>query len=166
MNISRNISQKLKEPIKMRLLFMGDRITGGNSAYSKIGFETCTRLADMGHDVAHIPMGRANQMGKYGFSKVLLYTSGNDPFAEDVALNHYLDFNADLICSIKEPWVFNRIFRYSMNFVPMAIIDHSPVSSAITARLGTAFKVIAVSRFGQLELKRVGVDSEYIPHGV
>jgi len=150
----------------MKLIFMGDRITGGNSAYSKIGFETCTRLAKMGHNIAHIPMGRANQMGKYGFGKILIYTSGNDPFAEDAALQHYHDFNADIICTIKEPWVFNHIFRYSMNFVPMAIIDHAPVSPAILARLGTAFKVIAVSRFGQLELKRAGVESEYIPHGV
>jgi intein/homing endonuclease len=39
------------------------------------------------------------------------------------------------------------------------------VSGAITGRLQTAFKVIAVSRFGQRELKRNGIDSFYIPHG-
>jgi len=151
-------------------MVLTDRITGGPSAYSKIGFETCTRLAKLGHDVAHIPMGMANKMGKYAFGskdgKVLLYPSGNDIFAEDVAVEHYRDFKADMLVTIKEPWVFRHIFRHAINFVPMAIIDHSPVSSAITARLQTAFKVIAVSRFGQLELRNKHIESTYIPHGV
>lgn len=150
----------------MRLMFLGDRITGGTSAYSKIGFETCSRLAELGHDVAHIPMGMANKMGKYGFGKVLLYPSGNDAFGEDVAAAHYFDYKADMLVTLKEPWVFNHIFRQAMNIVPMAVIDHSPVSAAIITRLAAAFKVIAISRFGQLQLRQNNMDSTFIPHGV
>jgi len=150
----------------MRIIFQGDKIVSGTSAYTKVGYETCTRLAKMGHNIAHIPMGRANQMGKYGFGNVLIYPSGNDAFGEDASLQHYHDFNADMLVTIKEPWCFSHIFRYCMNFVPMAIIDHEPVSSAIIARLTTAYKIIAISRFGQLELKKHNMDSEYIPHGV
>ena len=149
----------------MRLMFLGDRIIAGTSAYTKVGYETCTRLAKLGHSVAHIPMGRVNQMGKQGFEGVLIYPSGNDYFAEDVALSHYTDFKADMLVTIKEPWVFNYIFNQAINFVPLAVIDHSPVSPAITARLTSAFKVIAISRFGQLELRCKNIDSEYIPHG-
>lgn len=71
-----------------------------------------------------------------------------------------------MLITVKEPWVFNNIFRWGINFVPMAVIDHSPVSTAITSRIGTAFKVIAISRFGQMELKRKNIESFYIPHGV
>lgn len=150
----------------LKLMFLGDRITGGTSAYSKIGFETCTRLANEGHAIAHIPMGRANKMGKYGFGNVLLYESGLDYFGEDVTLKHYESFKADMLVTIKETWVFNRIFKEAINFVPFAVVDHSPVSAAITSRLEYAFKIISISRHAQKELRRFNIMSDYIPHGV
>ena len=149
----------------LRLMVLSDRMTG-TSAYSKVTYETCTRLVKDGYNVAHIPMGRVNRMGKQNYEGVLLYPSGNDYFCEDVAVEHYTDFKADMLITAKEPWVFNHVWRFGINFVPMAIIDHSPVSTAITSRIQTAFKVIAISRFGQMELKRSNIDSYYIPHGV
>jgi len=151
----------------MRLLFLGDKILGGTSAYSKVGDETCKRLAKIGHKVAHIPMGFANRMGTQVTQEgVQIYPSGANAFCEDVAVDDYLNFKADMLITIKEPWVFNHICYQPINFVPMCIIDHSPVSATITSKLNTAFKVIAVSRFGQMELKRAEIDSYYIPHGV
>lgn len=149
----------------LRAIILSDRMIGGNSAYSKVTFETCNRLADLGHKVAHIPMGMANNMGRQTHNKVLIYPSGGDPWGEDVAIEHYIDFKADLLVTIKEPWCFNSIHRFAINFMPMAIIDHAPVSPSITSRLKTAYKVIAISRFGQRELKKVDVESTYIPHG-
>jgi glycosyltransferase involved in cell wall biosynthesis len=145
---------------------LGDRITGGASAYTKVGYEICTRSAELGYDMAHIPQWKANRMGKYAFGKVLIYPSGDDPFCEDVAVPHYTDFKADMLITVKEPWVFNNIFKWAINFVPICPIDHSPVSDGITARLPSAFKVIAISRFGQAQLKRNNIDSVYIRHGV
>ena len=150
----------------MRLMFLGDRIVGGYSAYTKITHETTTRLADLGHSVAHIPMGISNRMGKWSYKNVLVYPSGRDPWCEDVAVDHYVDWKADMLVTVKEPWVFNKIFQDAINFVPMAVIDHSPVNPAITSRLPTAFKVIAITRFGQRELRHKGIQSTYIPHGV
>jgi len=121
----------------------------------------------MGHSVAHIPMGRANFMGKHVHKDVLVYRSGYDPWCEDVALNHYADWGADMLITLKEPWVFNTLQKYAINFVPYAIIDHSPVSPEITSRLHTAFKVLAPSRFAQRELKTAGIENvSYVPHGV
>ncbi|MCJ7632238.1 hypothetical protein MUP77_07570, partial [Candidatus Bathyarchaeota archaeon] len=151
----------------MRLIFLSDKLLGGTSAYSKIGNETCKRLAKLGHKVAHIPMGYANRMGIITAEEgVQIYPSGASAFGEDVAIEDYLNFKADMLISIKEPWCFNHICYQPINFVPFAIIDHSSVSTEITSKLNTAFKVIAVSRFGQMELKRAEIDSYYIPHGV
>lgn len=150
----------------LRIMEMGDRIVAGTSAYSKIGFETCTRLVNMGHQVAHTPMGMVNRMGKQGFEKILIYPSGQDYFAEDVAMDNYIDFKADLLVTVKEPWVFNRIIHEAMNWAPMVPIDHAPVSAAMTGRLSRAFKVIAISRFAQVQLKNSNIESVYIPHGV
>lgn len=150
----------------LRILELSDRITG-YSAYSKVSNELCLRLAALGHQVAHCPMGRANRMGKYvAQGGIMVYPSGLDQWSEDVAVDHYVDWKADMLLTLKEPWVFNRLYREAINFVPHAIIDHSPVSASITSRLHTAFRVIAVSRFGQRELRRAGIESTYIPHGV
>jgi len=72
-----------------------------------------------------------------------------------------------MLITLKEPWTFQHIHNYALNFVPYAIIDHSPVSPAITSRLHTAYKVLAPSRFAQRELKTAGIDNvAYMPHGV
>jgi glycosyltransferase involved in cell wall biosynthesis len=120
----------------------------------------------MGHSVAHIPIGRANRMGKQVYQGVLVYPSGNDHLAEDVAVDHYVDFKADMLLVLKEPYLFDSIWRMAINYVPIVPIDHSPVTPLITSRLHTAFRVIAISRFGQRELRREGIESTYIPHGV
>jgi len=150
----------------LRLMFLSDKIVGGTSAYSKVTYETCTRLAKLGYDVAHIPMGRANRMGKWVYQGVLIYPSGNDPFGEDVAIDHYIDYKADLLITLKDLWCFQSLHRWAINLVPIVPIDHDPVSPMITSRLHTAFRVIAISRFGQRQLKQSGIDSVYIPHGV
>jgi glycosyltransferase involved in cell wall biosynthesis len=147
-------------------MFLGDKILSSNSAYSKIGYETCTRLAKLGYKVAHTPIGKVNQMGIQTFEDVLVYPSGADPFAEDIIGRNYAGFNADMLITIKEPWCFQRLHAFALNYVPFAVIDHSPVSTSITSRLLAAFKVIALTRFGQRELQREKINSVYIPHGV
>jgi glycosyltransferase involved in cell wall biosynthesis len=141
-------------------------LKGGNSAYSKVTYETCTRLAKAGHKVAHIPMGFANKMGKTIYEDVIVYNSGQNAFGEDVAVPDYADFNADMLITIKENWNFNTIPRMAINWVPMVICDHSPISESMTRNLETAFKVISVSRHAQFELMQKKIESSYIPHGV
>jgi glycosyltransferase involved in cell wall biosynthesis len=150
----------------MRIMEIGDKITGGTSAYSKLGEEICSRLAEAGHSVAHTPIGRVNRMGKQVYHNVLIYPSGEDYFAEDVALANYTDFKANLLIAVKDTWIWNHIHKLGINFCPFAVVDHSPVSQSLTYRLETAFKPIAISRFGQIELNRKKISSVYIPHGV
>lgn len=149
----------------MKITVNSDRMIGGYSAYSKSTYEICVRLAEMGHEVAHIPMGFANMMGKQVWKKVLIFNSGYDAFNEDVAVQDYIEFKADMLITNKEPWVFQSLHNFAINFVPIAVIDHSPVSEQITSRLQTAFKVIVNSHFAQRELKQKNIESEYIPLG-
>lgn len=150
----------------LKILWNSDRMIGGTSAYSKISYEMCTRTVKLGYQVAHIPMGMANRMGRQVYQGVLIYPSGSDPFNEDVILDTYLDWKADMLITLKEPWVFKHTHKLAINFVPYAIIDHSPVSPLITSKLHTAFRILVPSRFAQRELKLQGFDSVYVPHGV
>ncbi len=152
----------------LKLLFNTDRIIGhGHSAYKKIGYETCMGLANADlAQVAHIPMGSANRMGRSWHEKVMIVRSGNDPWNEDVIMQRYIELQADMLITLKEPWVFRNLYKEATNFVPIVPIDHKPVSEDILLRLATAFKVITISRFGQWELKNRKIESTYIPHGV
>jgi glycosyltransferase involved in cell wall biosynthesis len=112
-------------------------------------------------------MGRANRMGKWNFQGVLIYPSGQDPFNEDVILDHYIDWKADLHIILKDAWCVQQAHKLAINNVFYTPIDHSPVSPMITSRLHTAFKILVPSRHAQRELKQAGFSDNvyYIPHG-
>lgn len=153
----------------MRILFNTDKIIGGYSAYSKQGWEACTRLAKMGHFVGHMPMGRVNRMSDITDEGVLIMRSGQNPFNEDTVLTQYTESNADMLITLKEPWVFNPegIPKLAINWVPYGIVDHDPVSPHIVSRLHTAYKIICPSRFAERQLRGAGLGNVvYIPHGV
>lgn len=149
----------------MRIMLLSDNIMRRLSAYSKVTYALSKALVEMGHQVAHIPL-RGMKDITMTYEGVTIYPSGNDTFGEDVATEHYANFNADMLITAKEPWVFQTLQHQAINFAPMAIIDHAPVSTMITRVLQDAFKVIAVSKFGQGELTRRGRSSSYIPHWV
>jgi len=152
----------------LRLLINSDKITG-MSAYSRITRELCIRTLKLGHKVGHVPMGSANKMGHLMRWGVLIHHSGDDPFNEDVIIDYYVQWKADMLIAIKEPWVLRDMHKWAINFVPYAIIDHSPVSPLITSRLQTAFRILCPSHHAQRELIQAGFEREricYVPHGV
>ena len=97
---------------------------------------------------------------------VRIYESGNSPFSEDVVEEHYIHFKADMLLTLKETWCFNLLPQLPINYVPHCIIDHEPLSPLITYGLGTTYRNIAITRFGQRMLKNAGFSSVYLPHGV
>lgn len=147
-------------------MVIGDRLWG-TSAYSKVVETMCQGLVKLGCEVAHTPIGRSMRGAKMGYGDVLIYPSGNNPWSDDVAVPNYVDFNADLLITVKENWLFEEVLKYAISWSPYCVIDHSPVSYNITSRLHTCFKPIAISRFGQRELEQKGIkNSVFIPHDV
>ena len=150
----------------MRILLLSDRFQNCPSAYSKLARDICFQLRDMGHKVAFLPMGYVKGWGEEVREGIHTYPAGDNAFSEDVAAEYYNDWRADIIMTLKDPWVFQRLQSEALNWVPFGIIDHDPVSEQITSRLGTAFKCIAPSRFAQRQLRRNSIDSFYIPHNL
>lgn len=148
----------------MNLIFLTDRIWG-YSAYGKVTSYIIEQIRNE-HNIAHIPMSYSIRGEfKYG-GNVLLFESGKSPTSEDVAAEDFYNYNADILFSIKEPWIFDTLPREAIFYIPFAIIDHDPVSPHITSKLDTAFKVISISRFAQRQLNNSGIPSHYFPHGV
>ena len=152
----------------LRILWNSDKITG-QSAYSRVTREMCVRTAMLGHKVGHVPMGSANKLGHLEKWGILIHHSGDDPFNEDVIVDYYVEWKADMVIHLKEPWVFRNVHRWAINNVFWGIIDHSPVSPLITSKLQTTFKILVPSHHAQRELIQAGIERSrihYVPHGV
>jgi len=82
--------------------------------------------------------------------------------------NDYKDWNADLLISLVDIWVLKGT-PMSLNWAPWIPIDHDPIPPRVLEVLKESpgiIKPIAMSKFGQAELKKQGFDSYYIPHSV
>lgn len=111
-------------------------------------------------------MGCVYKMEPINYMGIILLRGGNDLMCEDVLVEHYHDFRADVIITFKDVWAFQRFYKYAVNWIPICPIDHSPISNLIVDKVKTAFKVVSISRFGQKELKSQNVENVYIPHAV
>lgn len=74
----------------------------------------------------------------------------------DVWLGHFSSYfgEKDWLSKLHNRWVA---------WLP---VDSDPVAEAVADQAGKAYKAVAMSRFGQQQLKNAGVAAEYIPHGV
>jgi len=135
------------------------------TAYGKVAFNIFKGIKDR-HEVAHQPMLFANNMGLFVHDGLLVYPSGETEFGEDRIERNCLHFNADAVLTLKDLYVFTKIMQQPLEWIPYCPIDHSPISPGIIERLKYAFKVVSMSEFGYKELKKEGVESTLIPHGV
>lgn len=152
------------EGIMLSLMVLSDPI------WSRSGYGLAIRNIFLGlRDtvrVAHTPIGGAMRGDILDYGGIPVYPSGNSEFSEDIIEDHYRDWNADALFLVKDLWPFREIPSKCMEWIPYAMIDHSPVHSQLIEKMQTAFKVVAPTKFAQEELKREGIDSTYIPLGV
>ena len=135
------------------------------SAYGKVGFAIVQGIKSR-HTVAHQPMLKTNKLGAFSYKGLLYYPSGDDDFGEDRILQNCLHFNADILITLKDLYPFKRVQKLPVEWVPYCPVEASPPPYGIVERLRYAFKVVSMSKFGYDELKKAGIESTLIPHGV
>ena len=151
----------------MKLMLLTDTmaIKTKPSAYSKVATAIAQGIKHR-HKVAHTPLLRANKMGVFVYQDLLIYPSGDEEFGEDRIERNCLHFNADAVMTLKDLYPFQRIMHLPLEWIPYIPIDASPPGIGNITRLRYAFKVVSMSRFGYEELRKAGVKSTLIEHGV
>ena len=86
---------------------------------------------------------------------------GNDTLAADA--QHY---GADFVFSLMDVWVLNQQCTRQFRWIPWTPIDHDPVPPACVRALETAYRVVAMSKWGQRKLQEAGFEALYVPHAV
>jgi len=135
------------------------------TAYSKVA-EAIYEGLKTKHRFAHTPMAEAQNLGIFKWQEMLVYPSGQEGFGEDVIETNALHFNSDLVFVLKDLFTLEKIIRLPLECLFYVPVDHSPISPAVEVKLKTAFKTVAMSRFGEEALKEKGLKVDaVIPHG-
>jgi len=137
---------------------------------SGYGMQTATaarRLQDMGHKVAIFAFyGLAGS--KVDWGDIPIYPNNPADWGIRHAPLFYDDFKADILITLVDAWVLKGLDN-RMKWFPWVPIDHDPAPDVVIQTLKESpglVKPIAMSRFGQEQLKKNGIDSYYIPHSV
>ena len=96
---------------------------------------------------------------------MLCYGQAFHPFCADVAAADSADFKADFMLSYMDVWVMNGI-NLGVRWVQWIPIDHDPVPPVVATVAATAYRRIAISKFGQDRLNAIGLESGYVPNGI
>jgi glycosyltransferase involved in cell wall biosynthesis len=104
---------------------------------------------------------------------VLVYPQGYDGYSQDVIYGHYRHFKESvkkrtLLLTLYDVWVLKADKLPEVDrIVAWTPIDHTPVPPEVF-RFSQRENVlpVAMSRFGQDQLTRLGVEAEFIPHTV
>ena len=85
----------------------------------------------------------------------------------DAMVWHGRHFGADIVIGLFDLWIQNPTDLQQIGrFIPWLPIDYDPVLQMILNNVRLANRIIAMSKFGQTQLKEHGISSTYIPHHV
>lgn len=150
----------------MRLLLCG------HSAWVKSGYGTqgaylMQAFQELGHTVFCMPHYglQGGPLNKDGVEYLPLYRDG---WGHDIIGMHVKQCRIDVVISFHDVWVLKPSFPRSFDvpWITYSPVDSVPVMPALARILREAGHVVAMSKFGQDEMRKKGIDSTYIPHGI
>lgn len=97
-----------------------------------------------------------------------IYPKGKEPYGNDIIGHHTRDFGANWVVTLIDTWVLSRTAEEVKPalWTPYLPIDMTMPAQRILDGLEGAHLPLVFSKWGVEELKRVGVESQYIPLGV
>ena len=93
--------------------------------------------------------------------------SSVDPWALDLLPAHYRHFGADLLITLMDAWVLNPAAIAGLNVAHWLPADCERLSALDRRMLDAGgHRPIAMSRFGEAQMKAAGYDALYAPHAL
>jgi len=124
------------------------------------------RLAKAGHTLSLSTFyGHEGHVHRNGDGLVEL-PRGADLYGNDIIQAHAGYVGADVVFSLIDPFVLRPEVWGSLPWAAWTPIDSAPVLPQNVTALRAARWVIAMSRFGEEQLRAAGFDPLYVPHGV
>lgn len=154
----------------MRILYFAKDAPFVNSGYGKCCREICTRLKTLGHEVAVFATIGNQSSFLFEWNGLKIYPGAGDIFGEDVFLDTYYDWDAELLITQVDVWALKKISEaariQAINWLPYAPVDSFPVPESITEPLRNAVHVITMNNWAKFQLEEFGIHSTAIHHGI
>ena len=135
----------------------------------KTGYGTQTeiftrRIRDLlGHDVAISTWTMRGGLMKY--EDFTIYPGARDSFGNDIIARHARHFNAELVVTLTDSFVFLPGATRNIPWVAWTPVDHDPVPPGVVSALKSGYSVpVAYSRFGEQKMREAGLAPLYVPH--
>lgn len=158
-----------KEQHKLRIL-CNNNAPWASSGYAQQARQFLPAMAAEGYPTACSAF-YGLEGGIVELDNITFYPKMRSTWGEDAMVEYSKHFNADVVLSLQDIWVLDtRVLKtladMGKKWVTLVPIDHDPIPPAILERARMAYRVLAMSPFGHRELKRVGINSTYMPHTV
>jgi glycosyltransferase involved in cell wall biosynthesis len=124
------------------------------------------RIKAMGYETAVLAyFGLAG--GMLNLNGIPIYPMLYQPFGNDVLTAHSGNFGANVLMTLTDTWILDpNAIAPGLRWIPWYPIDHIDLPGQVKRNLLTAYRRIAMSKFGQKLVQDAGMPSYYIPHGV
>lgn len=139
-----------------------------NAPYVGSGYGVQTQLftrllQKAGHDVTVFGFfGHHGAVMNAGGVPIL--PTGFDQWGNDVIPLHVEQYKPDVTVLLCDVWVYQPdVIKLMAAWAP---IDHDPLPPLVAARLQDAGAAWAMSKFGERQMRSVGIIPQYVPHGV
>ena len=146
----------------MNLLWASNYVS--QSSYSIQANLFVPRLIRAGHDVTVVHLGGGTNVPTE-VDGVRVLPLVYDPLANDCIQAHVANTRAQAVISLVDVWALNAEIWKSFAWFPLTPIDHNPVPPAVANVLQSTQRPLAISRFGETQLKAIGADPLYWPLG-
>lgn len=147
----------------LRILWCSDH-PAATSGYSVQTALTTTRLQRAGlADVAILA-----SYGQQGFTSeyegIRVYPGGHESFGQDVIQETARAWNADIVITLKDSFVYKAETFKGLRWCPLVPVDHEPLTPGINSVMFHAYAPIAYAPNGVRTLRTSGFDPLYAPH--
>lgn len=124
------------------------------------------RFRELGHDVA-ISAFYGLRGGMLDWQGIPVYPSGQAAYGGDVIGMHARHWEADAVLILADLWTVDHETLAGLNTAAWMPVDCEPLGMMDEGRLKAGGAVpIAMSRFGEKQIRAAGFDPCYVPHGV
>jgi glycosyltransferase involved in cell wall biosynthesis len=121
-------------------------------------------LVKRGHEVV-VSASYGLQGHPIKYDGVRIMPQGFDGFGDDILPAHIRELEPDVTVLLYDVWVFSPD-TLRAGVTSWCPVDHVPIPPQVAERLSHCRHVWAMSRFGEREMRRMGFDPFYVPHGV
>ncbi len=122
-------------------------------------------LMRAGHSMTVFELGASTSLPQ-SINGINIVPIGLDPLGADMFQAHSERAQAHAVLTLVDAWGLNADVMRRVNWFPFVPVDTQPIAPAIAEVLKACQRPLAISHYGEGELRRVGHDPIYWPHAI